>query len=199
MIYRRTTPWSAEIFSLLCPIITCQFYQLPIALARDDCPSCGVTAHQNCVDTAIQLRYFTTAQRAVCGDNSSVREETVPKIGSFAMCCFKTLIAALPAMGGSFASATGIIRTNNRSITPNRVRESQTVSQREVDWNEGNFVLGFRRHPLQFPLQTLNSAKEFTGKALRMLVNRGELEPPIRCLRDRPKTTKIERDVVLRC
>jgi hypothetical protein len=32
-----------------------------------------------------------------------------------------------------------------------------------------------------------------------MLVNRGELEPPIRCLRDRPKTTKIERDVVLRC
>ena len=85
------------------------------------------------------------------------------------MCCFKTLIAALPAMGGSFASATGIITTNNRSITSklNRVpeRKVSTRKQREADWNEGKFVLEFRRHPLQFPLQTLNSAKGIYGQS----------------------------------
>jgi len=49
-------------------------------------------------------------------NNSSVREEKASKIGSFAMCCFKTLIAVRPVMGGSFSPTTAIIAENN-SIT----------------------------------------------------------------------------------
>jgi hypothetical protein len=55
---------------------------------------------------------------AVAG-NSSVREEAASKIGFFTMYCFKILIAARPAMGGSFAPATSIIAgTNCTIITP---------------------------------------------------------------------------------
>jgi hypothetical protein len=57
-------------------------------------------------------------------NNFSVREEAASKIGSFGMCCFKTLIAALPAMVASFAPATAIVTRNNCTTTSkaNRTR-----------------------------------------------------------------------------
>jgi hypothetical protein len=53
-------------------------------------------------------------------NNSSDQEEAASKIGSFTMCCFKTLIAARTAMGGSFAPATAII-TGNTSTTTSKL------------------------------------------------------------------------------
>jgi hypothetical protein len=50
-------------------------------------------------------------------NNSSVRKETAPKIDSFVTRCFKTLIAARPAMGDSFAPAKAIVTGNNRTDT----------------------------------------------------------------------------------
>ena len=51
-------------------------------------------------------------------NNSFDQEEAALKIGSFTMCCFKTLIAARTAMGGSFAPATAIITGNTSTTTP---------------------------------------------------------------------------------
>jgi hypothetical protein len=65
-------------------------------------------------------------------NNFSVREEAASKIGSFGMCCFETLIAARPAMGGSFALATAIITRNNCTTTlkPNRFRRFASLFRR---------------------------------------------------------------------
>jgi hypothetical protein len=49
----------------------------------------------------------------VVANNFSGQGEAASKIGSFIMCCFKTRIAARPAMGGSIAYATTIIIVNN--------------------------------------------------------------------------------------
>jgi hypothetical protein len=49
-------------------------------------------------------------------EHFAVREEAASKIGSFTMCCFKTLIAARPAMDGSFARGTSIIAGINSTI-----------------------------------------------------------------------------------
>jgi len=64
--------------------------------------------------------------------NFSVREEAASKIGSLGMCCFKTLIAARPAMGGSFASAMAIITRNNWTTTlkSNRFRRFASLFRR---------------------------------------------------------------------
>jgi len=51
----------------------------------------------------------------VAANNSSDREEKASKIGSFAICCFESLIAARIAMGGPFTPVSAI--TQNTSTT----------------------------------------------------------------------------------
>jgi hypothetical protein len=53
-------------------------------------------------------------------NSSPVREEEVSKIGSLAMCCFETLFAARPAMGGSFAPDFAP-RSSQGTIAPSRL------------------------------------------------------------------------------
>jgi hypothetical protein len=52
----------------------------------------------------------------IVGENNfSIREEAASKIGFFAMCCFKSLIAARLATSGSFIPVSAIV--GNASIT----------------------------------------------------------------------------------
>src|SRR6267142_6043440 len=84
-------------------------------------------------------------------DNSFDREGAASRIGSFTMCCFKILIAAWTAMGGSFAPDTAIITGNASTTTPKTLTAARSAANKLSRWSALDCITVYRDLWLRFP------------------------------------------------